>query len=152
MISSYRKKKKEFRNIYICLNEKITLVISRKERRISSFRMFMHFSGLSQGLRKLVAAVAMGTPAVASWIAFEFTALAKGFDDSSFHSKFDPVKGYKPDDVLKEKRRGKISHHLMIYIHRKKKNTYPNPNDSNPSTRNGFNLSETPVTKSCDDI
>ena len=36
-------------------------------------------------------------------------------------------------------------------IHPPKKKTYPNPNNSNPSTRNGFDISETPVTKSCND-
>jgi len=49
-----------------------------------------------------------------------FTALTKGFDDGSLHGEFDPIEGSEPNDV-------------------------PNPDDTDPATRDGLNLGEAPV-------
>lgn len=48
---------------------------------------------------------------------FKFTASAKRFYNGGFHGEFDPVKGYKPDDVLKEKYK---VNKTSKYIHQKK--------------------------------
>ena len=60
-------------------------------------------------------------------------------DDGHLHYEFDPVKGYEPNDILAKK-----SDYTTIKP--SEKDTYPYPDDTDPTTRDSSNLGEAPVT------
>lgn len=70
---------------------------------------------------------------------------AKVLDNCSLHRKFDPIKGNKPNNVL-EYNFGHISK-----LDREKRKTCPNPDNSNPPTRDGLNVGETHIPISGDE-
>jgi hypothetical protein len=71
-------------------------------------------------------------------------ALSDGFNDGGLHGKLDPVERDEPDYILMPLR-------SMTAVVDADMATYPNPDDTNPTTRNRMNLGETPVSVRCDD-
>ena len=67
------------------------------------------------------------------------TTFTDSLDDGGFHSKFNPVQGDEPDDVLYTYIRCVRRRLLRDW----KRNTYPDPNNTDSTTRD---LNEAPVT------
>ena len=67
------------------------------------------------------------------------TTLAGSLDNGGFHSKFDPVQGDEPDDVL-------YTLYARIRLARLGKDTNPDPNNIDPITRDSLDLSESHFT------
>ena len=70
---------------------------------------------------------------------FKLVTDTQHLDDGHLHCKFDPVKGYEPNDILAKKSD-------YITIKPSEKNTYQYPDDTDPTTRDSSNLGEAPVT------
>ena len=73
------------------------------------------------------------------------TSVAEIFDDCGLHRELDPIERDEPDDVLQDQMS------VTCRINRGRNRTYPNPDDTNPSTTNSPDVGEAPVSIGSDD-